>query len=110
MKIPALLTNKNKKLINQLNDIGINFGIIFQIIDDNLDYFGSSRTVKKKGQDFYEGKVTLPIILLLSKSNVLENKIVKQSLRTKRTEGDFNEVFNLLNKYNIDQERKLCKK
>ncbi len=105
MKIPALLTNKNKKLIKQLNDIGINFGIIFQIIDDNLDYFGSSRTGKKKGQDFYEGKVTLPIILLLSKSNVLENKIVKQKFeKSKRTEGDFNEVFNLLNKYNIDQE------
>ena len=105
MKIPAILTNKNKKLTNSLNNIGKNFGIIFQIIDDSLDYFGTSKTGKNKGQDFYEGKVTLPIILLLNKSNISEKKIIKQKFeKPKRSLKDFNKVFNLLSKYDIDQD------
>ena len=53
MKIPAILTDKNNKIIEQLNLVGINFGMIFQIIDDYLDYFGTYKTGKSKGQDFF---------------------------------------------------------
>ena len=65
MKIPAILTGKNLTIISSLNKLGLYFGIIFQIMDDYLDYFGDRVTGKKNGKDFYEGKITLPIILLL---------------------------------------------
>lgn len=105
MKIPAILTKKNKELVNDLNNIGINFGVIFQIIDDKLDYFGSSKTGKQKGQDFYEGKITLPIILLLKKCKLNERKIIKHTFeKTKRTLKDFNIVLSILNIYDIEQE------
>ena len=73
MKIPAILTGKNLTIISSLNKLGLYFGIIFQIMDDYLDYFGNRVTGKKNGKDFYEGKITLPIILLLKKSNYANN-------------------------------------
>ena len=105
MKVPAILTNKNLKLIKQLNTLGINYGIIFQIIDDNLDYFGGKETGKVIGQDFLEGKVTLPIILLLKKINKdQKEKINTLFQKKKRTIKELKEIIKLLQKYEIEQE------
>ena len=103
MKIPAILTNKNNKIIEQLNLVGINFGMIFQIIDDHLDYFGTYKTGKSKGQDFFEGKITLPIIILLKKANLDEKKLLKKIFHNKkRTKKDFLKTLALLEKYNVE--------
>ena len=105
MKVPAILTNKSPKLIKQLNTLGINYGIIFQIIDDNLDYFGGKETGKFIGQDFFEGKVTLPIILLLKKINKdQKEKINTIFQKKKRTIKELKEIIKLLQKYEIEQE------
>ena len=105
MKVPAILTNKSPKLIKQLNTLGINYGIIFQIIDDNLDYFGGKETGKFIGQDFLEGKVTLPIILLLKKINKdQKEKINTIFQKKKRTIKELKEIIKLLQKYEIEQE------
>tara|TARA_Y100000287_G_scaffold60597_1_gene47677 strand:- start:342 stop:1340 length:999 start_codon:yes stop_codon:yes gene_type:complete len=103
MKIPAILTDKNNKIIEQLNLVGINFGMIFQIIDDHLDYFGTYKTGKSKGQDFFEGKITLPIIILLKKANLDEKKLLKKIFQNKkRTKKDFLKTLALLEKYNVE--------
>ena len=103
MKIPAILTDKNNKIIEQLNLVGINFGMIFQIIDDHLDYFGTYKTGKSKGQDFFEGKITLPIIILLKKANLDEKKLLKKIFHNKkRTKKDFLKTLALLEKYNVE--------
>ena len=103
MKIPAILTEKNNKIIEQLNLVGINFGMIFQIIDDHLDYFGTYKTGKSKGQDFFEGKITLPIIILLKKTNLDEKKLLKKIFHNKkRTKKDFLKTLALLQKYNVE--------
>ena len=105
MKVPAILTNKSPKLIKQLNTLGVNYGIIFQIIDDNLDYFGGKEIGKVIGQDFHEGKVTLPIILLLKKINKdQKEKINTLFQKKKRTIKEFKEIIKLLQKYEIEQE------
>ena len=105
MKVPAILTNKSPKLIKQLNTLGINYGIIFQIIDDNLDYFGGKETGKFIGQDFFEGKVTLPIILLLKKINKdQKEKISTIFQKKKRTIKELKGIIKLLQKYEIEQE------
>jgi len=103
MKIPAILTDKNNKIIEQLNLVGINFGMIFQIIDDHLDYFGTYKTGKSKGQDFFEGKITLPIIILLKKANLDEKKLLKNIFyNKKRTKKDLLKTLALLEKYNVE--------
>ena len=105
MKVPAILTNKSPRLIKQLNTLGINFGIIFQIIDDNLDYFGGKETGKIKGQDFFEGKVTLPIILLFKKiSKDEKDKIEIIFQKEQRTKKDLKVVTKLLQKFEIEKE------
>ena len=103
MKIPAILTKKSNKIIKQLNLIGLNFGMIFQIIDDHLDYFGTIKTGKVKGKDFFEGKITLPIIVLFKKTNPTEKKWLSKIFQNKkRSKKDFLRTRALLEKYNIE--------
>ena len=108
MKIPAILTGKNLKVISSLNKLGLYFGIIFQIMDDYLDYFGKKVTGKKNGKDFYEGKITLPIILLLKKSNNTEVNFVKKIFnKSKRLKNDYTEIMSLMKKYKINDDVKI---
>ena len=112
MKIPAILTGKNLTIISSLNKLGLYFGIIFQIMDDYLDYFGDRVTGKKSGKDFYEGKITLPIILLLKKSNKTEVNFIKKVFKkSKRFKNDYTKIMNLMKKYKInDDVRNFCDK
>jgi len=72
-RVGACITNKNKKEKDALESYGRNLGLAFQIADDALDYY-STKTIfgKEIGKDFYEGKVTLPIIFLCQKANSKE--------------------------------------
>ena len=112
MKIPAILTGKSSKTISNLNKLGLYFGIIFQIMDDYLDYFGSRVTGKKNGKDFYEGKITLPIILLINKATDNEIIFIKRIFRKeKRLKKDYVKVMILMKKYNINGDiKKFCNK
>ena len=105
LKIPAVLTGKKNQEIDNLYRLGVNFGIIFQIVDDALDYFGDKKTGKEIGKDFMEGKVTLPIILLLrkvSKYNFI--KLKKIFTKNIRDQKDFNYICNQLKKYEIKKD------
>jgi octaprenyl-diphosphate synthase len=66
----AILANATSKQIDASRDFGLNLGIIFQIQDDICDYFGEPELLgKKTGNDFFENKITLPIILLLQEAS-----------------------------------------
>ena len=57
---------------------------------------------KEIGNDFFEGKVTLPIILLNQKANTDEKKDIKNCfLNHKRSESDFKSILGLIKKYDI---------
>jgi len=85
---------------------GKNLGLTFQIADDALDYNSELKLFGKEiGNDFYEGKITLPIILLYQKANKNEKKDLKQFFRKKeRSENEFKQVLILIKKYNIINE------
>jgi octaprenyl-diphosphate synthase len=56
-----------------LRSYGTNLGLAFQLIDDALDYGGSSKELGKNvGDDFREGKVTLPVILAYRRGTASE--------------------------------------
>lgn len=75
-----------------LSDFGRNLGLAFQITDDIFDYFPSEHYGKKPGEDFFEGKITLPIIIALK--TLADTKWLKSLFKENvvRTEDDFKRV------------------
>ena len=105
-KVGAILSNANNKEKDALEFYGRNLGLTFQIADDTLDYNSELKLFGKKiGQDFFEGKITLPIILLFQKIDFSEKKITKEIFNKKlRTNDDFSKIISLIKKYKIIEE------
>jgi octaprenyl-diphosphate synthase len=71
-----------------LRSYGKNLGIAFQLVDDALDYAGdSARLGKSVGDDFREGKITLPVILSYRRGSEPERAFWTRTL----TEGQIND-------------------
>ena len=102
-KVGAILSNQENKVKDALEFYGKNLGLTFQIADDTLDYNSELKLFGKEiGNDFFEGKVTLPIILLNQKANVDEKKDIKNCfLSHERSESDFKSILGLIKKYDI---------
>ena len=102
-KVGAILGNKNNKIKDALEFYGKNLGLTFQIADDSLDYNSELNLFGKKiGNDFYEGKITLPIIVLYQKANDAEKIKIKEFFAKKnRDEKNFKVILELIKKYNI---------
>lgn len=61
---------------------GLNLGIAFQLIDDALDYGGvAARLGKNTGDDFREGKITLPVVLSFRRGSESERAFWRRTLR-----------------------------
>ena len=105
-KVGSILSKKENKTKEALEFYGKNLGLTFQIADDALDYNSELKLFGKEiGNDFYEGKITLPIILLYQKANKDEKKYLKQFFEKKeRSENEFKQVLILIKKYNIINE------
>ena len=105
-KVGSILTKKENKIKEALEFYGKNLGLTFQIADDALDYNSELKLFGKEiGNDFYEGKITLPIILLYQKANEDEKKYLKNFFEKKeRSETEFNLILKLIKKYNIINE------
>jgi len=101
-RVGACIANKNKKEKDALESYGRNLGLAFQIADDALDYYSTKTTFGKEiGKDFYEGKVTLPIIFLCQKCDAEEKIFLKKIFKKKnRSKLEFSETQNLIKKYN----------
>ena len=102
-KVGAILSEKNNKEKEALEFYGRNLGLTFQIADDTLDYNAELKLFGKKiGKDFYEGKVTLPIILLFQKANNHEKERLKVIFsKSVRDENDLNYSLSLIKKYKV---------
>ena len=101
-RVGACIANRDKKEKDALESYGRNLGIAFQITDDALDYY-STKTIfgKEIGKDFFEGKITLPIIFLCQKANSNEKVFLEKIFKKKnRSKLEFIETQNLIKKYN----------
>jgi len=85
-----------------LRTFGLNHGIAFQIVDDVLDYSAEQeRLGKTVGDDFREGKITLPVILAINRGNEAERVFWKRTLDdTDQREGDFTHAQHLIQSHN----------
>ena len=102
-KVGAILGNKNNKIKDALEFYGKNLGLTFQIADDTLDYNSELKLFGKKiGNDFFEGKITLPIILLFQQINNIEKQNLKDIFKKNtRSENDLKFTLELILKYKI---------
>ena len=100
-KVGAILSEMKTKEKEALEFYGRNLGLTFQIADDTLDYNSELKLFGKNiGQDFYEGKITLPIILLFQKANKDEKETLKETFaKEERNQNDLNYTLSLIKKY-----------
>jgi len=113
-EISAVLSKKEVQIQRALKKYGEKLGIAFQLVDDALDYTGTKTLGKKVGDDFKEGKMTLPAIISISQSNDKEKIFWKKAIENlDQSDSDFNKAIELINKYNgiettIDMAKEYC--
>ena len=81
-----------------LREYGLCLGLAFQLTDDALDYGGVTETLgKNAGDDFREGKLTLPLILAVARSGAREAPFWERAVgRLEQTEADFRRVREII--------------
>ncbi|MFT4251194.1 MAG: polyprenyl synthetase family protein [Caulobacter sp.] len=81
-----------------LRDYGMSLGLAFQLADDALDYGGATETLgKNAGDDFREGKATLPLLLAIARSGPREAEFWERAIgRREQTEADFRRARELI--------------
>ena len=100
-KLGAVVAERPKVEEEALNTFGINLGIAFQVIDDVLDYSAKQATLGKAvGDDFREGKISLPVILAFHRGNDDDRKFWRRTLEDQeQTEGDLEHAIHLMEKH-----------
>ena len=100
-QIGGMSAQGSDKEVEYLKSFGANFGMSFQLIDDAIDYSSSNITLGKNiGDDFKEGKITLPIILAYLRSNKTEKEFWKKTIvHLKQEKDDFHHAINIIKKY-----------
>lgn len=80
-EIAALLGQVTPEQREALRLYGFNLGLAFQIVDDVLDYTAEERNLGKPiGGDLREGKVTLPVILMLQRTDDVVRDLVREAV------------------------------
>ena len=80
---------------------GMNLGIAFQLVDDALDYGGTAQKLGKNvGDDFREGKITLPMVLAFRRGSDSEREFWRRTLeRSEVTDTDLDHAIGLMTKH-----------
>jgi octaprenyl-diphosphate synthase len=80
-RIGAVVANRPKVEEEALEGFGLNLGIAFQLIDDVLDFSARQAELGKTiGDDFREGKITLPVILAFRRGDEAERQFWRRAL------------------------------
>ena len=89
-EVGPILAGRPKSEMAACRAYGTNLGIAFQLIDDALDYGGSSSALGKNvGDDFREGKITLPVVLSFRRGSNTERAFWTRTLeRGEIRDGD----------------------
>jgi octaprenyl-diphosphate synthase len=97
---PALCTRPREEQ-SACRSFGMNLGIAFQLVDDALDYGGkAARLGKNVGDDFREGKITLPVVLSYRRGSEPERAFWRRTLQEgDATEADLEEAISLMAKH-----------
>jgi octaprenyl-diphosphate synthase len=80
-EVGPIVAGESKAMRNALKSYGMNLGLAFQLVDDVLDYGGTTAELgKNTGDDFREGKITLPVILAYRRGSAEERAFWKTAI------------------------------
>ena len=94
----AVASGASEEKVQALRSYGMNLGLAFQIQDDILDYQGSAADLgKNAGDDFAEGKSTLPLIFAMQATRATDAAFWERTIaRREQKDGDFNQAQALM--------------
>ena len=100
-EVGPVLAGRSKADEAACRSYGMNLGIAFQLIDDALDYGGASaRLGKNVGDDFREGKITLPVVLSFRRGAESERAFWRRTLEEGScVDGDLETAISLIRKH-----------
>ncbi|MEZ5472575.1 MAG: polyprenyl synthetase family protein [Marinicella sp.] len=95
-ELAAVIAGKDQETINQLGQFGMCLGTAFQIADDVLDYTADDQSLGKNlGDDFNEGKLTLPLIYLLKNGTAQQQQTISEAIKNPDL-ADFSAIKNMV--------------
>ena len=100
-RIAAVVAERDDAVEEALDAYGRNLGVAFQLIDDAIDYASDSATMGKGvGDDFRDGKVTLPVILAFARGTEPERRFWREAIEGRRaSDEDLAEATRLLHRH-----------
>ena len=88
-RIAAVVAERGEEVESALDCYGRNLGIAFQLVDDAIDYASDPETMGKGvGDDFRDGKVTLPVILAYARGSEAERRFWQQAMAGSRASDE----------------------
>ena len=95
---PGTLAARPKDEHRACRSFGMNLGIAFQLVDDALDYGGKAAKLGKNvGDDFREGKITLPVVLSFRRGSESERAFWRRALeKARRRDADLEHAIALM--------------
>jgi octaprenyl-diphosphate synthase len=99
--VGPVIADRPKDEQSSCRSYGMNLGIAFQLVDDALDYGGSGQKLGKNvGDDFREGKITLPVVLAFRRGNEAERAFWRKTLEKGDIgDGDLDHAIGLMRKH-----------
>ena len=100
-EVGPIIAGTDRATRNALKSYGMNLGLAFQLVDDVLDYGGKTADLgKNTGDDFREGKITLPVILAYRRGNQTERAFWKQAIEQgDSSDANLEKAMGLISKY-----------
>lgn len=100
-EIGAVVAERPAAEQQALSDYGMNLGIAFQLIDDVLDYSAlQAQLGKTVGDDFREGKMSLPVVLAFARADAAEREFWTRTMETMdQREADLAQAIQLLRRH-----------
>jgi octaprenyl-diphosphate synthase len=100
-EVGPVLSARQKAEQAACRSFGMNLGITFQLVDDVLDYGGAAAKLGKNvGDDFREGKITLPVVLAFRRGGDAEREFWRRTLeRGEATDADLEHAIGLMIKH-----------
>ncbi len=100
-EVGPALSGRAKAEQTACRSFGMNLGIAFQLVDDALDYGGAAAKLGKNvGDDFREGKITLPVVLAFRRGTDSERGFWRRTLeRGETADSDLEHAIGLMTKH-----------